>query len=108
MAKTLYRKYRPQTFADVIGQEHVTTTLLNQIKHDHVAHAYLFAGPRGIGKTTTARLLAKAVNAHDKNGEPDESSVIVQSINAGTCMDLVEIDAASNRRIEEILSLIHI
>jgi len=105
MAKTLYRKYRPQTFADVIGQEHVTTTLLNQIKHDNIAHAYLFDGPRGVGKTTTARLLAKAVNAHTKNGEPDESAEIVQSISAGTCMDLVEIDAASNRRIEEVRDL---
>ncbi len=105
MAKTLYRKYRPQTFADVIGQEHVTTTLLNQIKHDNIAHAYLFDGPRGVGKTTTARLLAKAINAHKKNGEPDESTDIVQSISAGTCMDLVEIDAASNRRIEEVRDL---
>ncbi|MGB0757083.1 MAG: DNA polymerase III subunit gamma/tau [Patescibacteria group bacterium] len=106
MSQTLYRKYRPQTFADVIGQEHVVTALINQIKHDQVAHAYLFAGPRGVGKTTTARLLARAVQAHDpKTGEPDEKDAVVQSMIAGSSMDVVEIDAASNRRIEEVREL---
>jgi len=106
MAQTLYRKYRPQTFAEVVGQEHVTKTLLNQIKSGSIAHAYLFTGPRGIGKTTTARLLAKAVNAHDKStGEPDNAAPINKAISSGRSLDLIEIDAASNRRIEEIREL---
>lgn len=106
MSITLYRKYRPQTFAEVVGQEHITKTLLQQIKSGAIAHAYLFTGPRGVGKTTTARLLAKAVNAHDeKTGEPDNESPINKAISAGKSLDLVEIDAASNRRIEEIREL---
>ena len=106
MTKTLYRKYRPQFFSDVVGQEHITKTLLNQIKSGQIAHAYLFSGPRGIGKTTTARLLAKAVNAHDpQTGEPDNQALINISITEGRSLDLVEIDAASNRRIEEVREL---
>ncbi len=103
---TLYRTHRPQRFNDVVGQEHVTTTLTNQIRRNRIAHAYLFTGPRGVGKTTTARLLAKAVNAHDpKTGEPDEAAETTQLINQNKLLDLVEIDGASNRRIDEIRSL---
>lgn len=106
MSQTLYRKYRPQKFSDVVGQDHVTITLTNQIKNNQIAHAYLFTGPRGVGKTTTARLLAQAVQAHKlETGEPDTTSEVVKSMMEGRSLDLVEIDAASNRRIEEVREL---
>jgi len=104
---TLYRKYRPQTFAEVVGQEHVKGVILEEIKSGHVAHAYLFSGPRGTGKTTLARLFAKALNCQKRseNGEPCNECSSCQEITAGRSQDLVEIDAASNRRIDEMRQL---
>jgi len=104
----LYRKYRPQTFAEIIGQEHVIQTLTNAISLGMVSHAYLFAGPRGSGKTTIARILAKAVNCQDrKKGEfePCNKCSACLEINQGRAIDLIEIDAASNRGIDEMKEL---
>lgn len=103
----LYRKYRPQTFAEVLGQKHVVTTLKNQVKNGSVAHAYLFTGSRGVGKTSIARLLAKAVNCeHSKQGEPDGTCGVCEQIANGNFIDLVEIDAASNTGVDNIRDLI--
>jgi DNA polymerase III subunit gamma/tau len=100
------RKWRPQTFADVVGQEHITTTLKNAILNNRIAHAYLFAGPRGCGKTTTARILAKSLNCtNSKNGEPCNECEMCQSFLTSQTLDIIEIDGASNRRIEEIRTL---
>ncbi len=105
-SQVLYRKWRPQTLADVVGQEHATQTLLNALATGRVAHAYLFCGPRGTGKTSTGRILAKAVNClNDGKGEPCNSCSICQAITEGHALDLVEIDAASNRGIDEIRDL---
>lgn len=105
-AQALYRRWRSQTFAEIIGQEHVTRTLLNALRAGRIAHAYLFAGPRGTGKTTTARVLAKAVNCLDpQDGEPCNRCAICQSLNEGRSLDLIEMDAASNRGIDEIRAL---
>ncbi len=102
----LYRKYRPQKFSDIIGQEHVIKTLKNAIKNDNISHAYLFSGPRGTGKTTIARLLAKAVNCSDKSGpEPCGKCDSCKAIEEGSAIDLIEIDAASHRGIDEIREL---
>ncbi len=102
----LYRKYRPQNFSDVVGQEHIVKTLTNALSMGKVAHAYLFTGPRGTGKTTIARLLAKAINCEDnKSFEPDNQCSACQEINTGKSLDLIEIDAASNRGIDEIREL---
>ncbi|MFH1868706.1 MAG: DNA polymerase III subunit gamma/tau [Candidatus Omnitrophota bacterium] len=100
------RKWRPQNFDDVIGQEHITTTLKNAIKQDRVAHAYLFCGPRGIGKTTTARILAKALNC-EKGSTPTPCNKCssCEEITEGRSMDIIEIDGASNRGIDEIRNL---
>ena len=104
---TLYRKYRPQTFSELVGQEHVKGVILEEIKSGHIAHAYLFSGPRGTGKTTLARLFAKALNCQNRssNGEPCNQCVSCQEITALRSQDLVEIDAASNRRIDEMRQL---
>ncbi|MFZ5559475.1 MAG: DNA polymerase III subunit gamma/tau [Patescibacteria group bacterium] len=102
----LYRKYRPQKFSEVVGQDHVIKTLTSAIATGKVAHAYLFAGPRGTGKTTVARLLAKAVNCLDNSSyEPCNKCESCLDIMSGRAMDLIEIDAASNRGIEEIREL---
>ena len=102
----LYRRYRPQTFAAIVGQEHVTRTLKNAIGSGQVAHAYLLAGSRGIGKTTIARLIAKAVNCTKaKDGEPCDRCESCVAIREGTFLDLIEIDAASNRGIDEMRDL---
>ncbi len=106
-AQVFYRKWRPQTLAEVVGQEHVTQTLLNALKSRRVAHAYLFCGPRGTGKTSTGRILAKAVNCltTDGNGEPCNTCPMCQAITDGRALDVIEIDAASNRGIDEIRDL---
>lgn len=102
----LYRKYRPARFEDICGQEHITTSLKNQIKADKISHAYLFCGTRGTGKTSTAKLLAKAVNCLDlQSGNPCEKCESCKSINGGNSIDVFEIDAASNRGIDNIRDL---
>jgi len=102
----LYREWRPQTFADLVGQEHVTQTLQNALKSGRVAHSYLFTGPRGTGKTSAAKILAKAVNCTDKTAaEPCNVCPACQGITLGKVMDVIEIDAASNRGVDEIRDL---
>jgi DNA polymerase-3 subunit gamma/tau len=102
-AQALYLKYRPRTFEEVVGQEAITRTLRNALRQGRVRHAYLFSGPRGTGKTTTARLLAKAVNCLAAEQErPCNVCSICVAINEGRLLDLIEIDAASNRGIDEI------
>jgi DNA polymerase III subunit gamma/tau len=107
MSQALYRKWRPQTWEAVIGQEHVIQTLRNALKAGRGAHAYLFAGPRGTGKTTTARLLAKAVNCldGDPSRQPCGECEHCQAQTAGRFLDLIEIDAASNTSVEDVRSL---
>lgn len=102
---SLYRKYRPKDFPSLVGQEHIKTTLLNAIKAGQIAHAYLFTGPRGTGKTTTARLLAKAINAEMTEDGRFDGSEIAEEIDSGRLIDVIEIDAASNRGIDEIRDL---
>ncbi len=105
---TLYRKYRPQFFKELVGQKHIKITLENEIKQNKIVHAYLFTGPRGIGKTTMARLLAKALNCQERKRdetEPCNKCFVCQEINRGHFLDLIEIDAASNRGINEIREL---
>ena len=99
-------KWRPQTFADMVGQEHITRTLQNAITADRVAHAYIFAGPRGVGKTTTARIFAKALNCRNLKGtEPCNTCDLCEEVNQGSAMDVIEIDAASFNRVEDIRNL---
>ena len=102
----LYRKYRPKDFSEIIGQEHIVQTLTNAISAGMVSHAYLFSGPRGSGKTSIARIFAKAVNCEDKkNHEPCNKCSSCSEINAGKAMDLIEIDAASHRGVDEMKEL---
>jgi len=104
--KVIARKYRPQTFREIVGQQHVTRTLANAIGSNRVAHAYIFSGVRGVGKTTTARILAKALNcANGPTADPDNTCDSCREISAGTSLDVLEIDAASNRGIDQIREL---
>ncbi len=107
MVQALYRRFRPQRFADVVGQPHITTILREALKQERVAHAYLFSGPRGSGKTTMARLVAKALNCSKrlKTAEPCLTCASCQSIWSGRALDVIEIDAASNRGIDEVREL---
>ena len=106
MYQVLYRKYRPRVFADVYGQDHVTSTLKNEIKEGRISHAYLFTGSRGTGKTTCAKILAKAVNCPNAvDGEPCNECEICKGLDSGTIYDVVEIDAASNNGVDNIRDL---
>ncbi|AVQ40475.1 DNA polymerase III subunit gamma/tau [Clostridium botulinum] len=103
----LYREWRPRTFKEVVGQKHITVTLKNQVIEKRIAHAYLFCGTRGTGKTSTAKILSKAVNCLDpKDGEPCNECEICNKINSGTLMDVIEMDAASKRKLEDIKEVI--
>lgn len=102
----LYRKYRSQSFYEIVGQKHIITSLTNQIKNNQVGHAYLFTGTRGTGKTSIAKIFAKAINCpHSHNGNPCNKCEICKSITSGSNVDILEIDAASNNRVDEIREL---
>ena len=102
----LARRYRPQTFEDVVGQESIVTTLRNAIRSNRVAHAYLFAGPRGVGKTSMARILSKALNCqHGPIETPCNLCDICRCISDGNDIDVLEIDGASNRGIDEVRNI---
>src|SRR5687768_17490627 len=102
------RKYRPQLFNTVVGQSHITTTLKNAIKNDQLAHAFLFCGPRGVGKTTCARILAKTINCENKtkDGEACNTCHSCVSFNEGTSLNIHELDAASNNSVDDIRTLV--
>jgi DNA polymerase III subunit gamma/tau len=102
------RKYRPQLFDTVVGQSHITTTLKNAIKHNQLAHAFLFCGPRGVGKTTCARILAKTINCENKTkeGEACNTCHSCVSFNEGISMNIHELDAASNNSVDDIRTLV--
>lgn len=104
--QALYRKYRPATWQEVVGQKHITTALTNQIKHDAISHAYLFCGTRGTGKTSIARIFAKSINCeHPENGSPCGKCNVCQALSDPNNLDIIEIDAASNNRVDEIREL---
>src|SRR3954466_12216617 len=102
------RKYRPQTFDTVVGQQHITTTLKNAIKNNQLAHAFLFCGPRGVGKTTCARILAKTINCENqtKDGEACNKCNSCKSFNEGISLNIHELDAASNNSVDDIRTLV--
>ena len=103
----LYREWRPSTFYDVVGQEHITTTLKNQILNNRIAHAYLFCGTRGTGKTSTAKVFAKALNCLNlQDGEPCNECEMCKKINNGLAIDVTELDAASNNGVDKIRDII--
>ena len=107
MYKVLYRKYRPQFFADVVGQPQVTVTLKNELMRGRISHAYLFTGSRGTGKTTCAKILARAVNClNPQNGDPCGECEVCRGLEEGSILDVVEIDAASNNGVDSIRTLI--
>ena len=106
MYRVLYRKWRPQTFADVVGQEHITSTLAHEVEAGKVSHAYLFTGSRGTGKTTCAKILAKASNClNPVNGNPCNECDVCRGLDDGTILDVIEIDAASNNGVDNIRDL---
>ncbi|MFH2073401.1 MAG: AAA family ATPase, partial [Actinomycetota bacterium] len=102
--QALYRKYRPQRFSEIVGQDHVTLTLAREVQQGKVAHAYLFAGPRGTGKTSTARIIAKALNCQDRgiDGEPCNVCFSCTGITGTTSMDVIELDAASHNSVDDV------
>ena len=105
-SQVLYRKWRPQTLADIVGQKPVTQTLLNALATGRISHAYLLGGPRGTGKTSTGRILAKALNCiTNGKGEPCNTCSMCQAITDGRALDVIEIDAASNTGVYNISDL---
>ena len=106
MYQALYRKYRPKTFSEVVGQQHITDTLQRQVADGQVGHAYLFTGTRGTGKTTCARILAKAVNCeHPVNGDPCCQCPSCLGLESGSFLDVLELDAASNNGVDQVRAL---
>ena len=106
MDQVFYRKWRPRKFSEVIGQDSIVQTLRNAVNLNRIAHAYLFAGSKGSGKTSTARIMAKAINCRNPiDGEPDNQCQICVDIDSAKSLDLIEIDAASNRGIDDIRAL---